>query len=132
MHLYFSFFSFLSYMCDEFFLSFVLLSFMLLYVGFFFHVHHLWDFSFYLRSIYCSAFFVESLLFKKWHLPVVNVAHESIPGVSHKDALMHLSMVRKYLEENYTEYNSYYDFEDMIEKNAFINRTQSKITNFFK
>jgi hypothetical protein len=57
---------------------------------------------------------------------------ESIPGVSHKDALMHLSMVRKYLEENFTEYNSYYDIEDMIEKNALINRTQSKITDFFK
>ena len=41
---------------------------------------------------------------------------ESIPGVSHKDALMHLSMVRKYLEENFIEYNSYYDIEDMIEK----------------
>ncbi len=55
-----------------------------------------------------------------------------MPGVSHKDALMHLSMVRKYLEENFTEYNSYYDIEDMIEKNALINLTQSKITDFFK
>lgn len=51
-------------------------------------------------------------------------------GVSHKDALIHLSMVRKYLEENFTEYNSYDDIEDMIEKNALINRTQSKITVF--
>ena len=48
------------------------------------------------------------------------------------DGLMHLSMVRKYLEENFTEYNSYYDIEDMIEKNALVNRTQSKITDFFK
>jgi hypothetical protein len=46
--------------------------------------------------------------------------------------LMHLSMVRKYMEENFTEYNSYYDIEDTIEKNALINRTQSKITDFFK
>ena len=95
-------------------------------------IFHSMDFSFVLCSIYCSSFFVESLFFKKWHLPAVNVAHESIPGVSHKDALMHLSMVRKYLEENFTEYNSYYDIEDMIEKNALINRTQSKITDFFK
>ncbi len=41
------------------------------------------------------------------------IADESIQGVSHKDALMHLSMVRKYLEENFTEYNSYYDIEGM-------------------
>jgi hypothetical protein len=60
------------------------------------------------------------------------IVDEPMPGVSHKDALMHLSMVRKYLEENFTEYNSYYDIEDMIEKNALINRTQSKITDFFK
>ncbi|CAF3529210.1 unnamed protein product [Rotaria socialis] len=60
------------------------------------------------------------------------ISYESIPGVSHKDAPMHLSMVRKYLEENFTEYNSYYDIEEMIEKNALINRTQSKITDFFK
>ena len=53
-------------------------------------------------------------------------------SVSHKDALMHLSMVRKYLEENFTDYNSYYDIEDMIEKNVSINRTQRKITDFFK
>jgi hypothetical protein len=45
---------------------------------------------------------------------------------------MHLSMVRKYLEQNFTEYYSYYDVEDMIEKNALINRTHSKITDFFK
>jgi hypothetical protein len=31
------------------------------------------------------------------------ISDESILGVSHKDALMHLSMVRKYLEENFTE-----------------------------
>ncbi|CAF0970579.1 unnamed protein product [Rotaria magnacalcarata] len=60
------------------------------------------------------------------------ISYESIPGVSHKDAWMHLSMVHKCLEENFTEYNSDYDIEDMIEKNAFINRTQSKITDFFK
>ncbi len=35
------------------------------------------------------------------------IVDEPMPGVSHKDALMHLSMVRKYLEENFTEYNSY-------------------------
>jgi Neuraminidase (sialidase) len=46
------------------------------------------------------------------------IVDESIPGISHKDVLMHLSMVRKYLEENFTKYNSYYDIEDMIEKNA--------------
>ena len=55
-----------------------------------------------------------------------------MPRISYKDALMHLAMVRKYLEENFTEYNSYYDIEDMIEKNALIKRTQSKITDFFK
>jgi hypothetical protein len=60
------------------------------------------------------------------------IVDEPMPGVSHKDALMHLSMVRKYLEENFTEYNSYYDIEDMIEKNALVNRTQSKITDCFR
>ena len=40
-------FPFLSYICDGLFFSFVLLSFMLFYVGFFFHVHHLLDFPFY-------------------------------------------------------------------------------------
>ena len=60
------------------------------------------------------------------------IVDEPMPCVSHKDVLMHLSMVCKYLEENFTEYNSYYDIEDMIEKNALINRTQSKITDFFK
>ena len=60
------------------------------------------------------------------------IVDEPTPRISYKDALMHLSMVRKYLEENFTEYNSYYDIEDMIEKNASINRTQSKITDFFK
>ena len=33
---------------------------------------------------------------------------KSIAGISYKDALMQLSMVRKHLEENFTEYNSYY------------------------
>ena len=37
-----------------------------------------------------------------------------------------------YLEENFTDYNSYYDVEDMIEKNALINRTQRKITGIFE
>ena len=60
------------------------------------------------------------------------IVDELMRRFSHKDSLMHLSIVLKYLEENYTEYNSYYDIEDMIEKNAFINRTQSKITDFFK
>ncbi|CAF5215509.1 unnamed protein product, partial [Rotaria magnacalcarata] len=61
----------------------------------------------------------------------VGIVDKPMPGVSHKDVLMHLSMVRKYLEENFTDYNSYYDVEDMIEKNALINRTQRKITDFF-
>ena len=60
------------------------------------------------------------------------IVDEPTPRISYNDTLMHLSMVRKYLEENFTEYNSYYDIEDMIENNALINRTQSKITDFFK
>jgi hypothetical protein len=60
------------------------------------------------------------------------IVDEPMLDVSHKDVLMHLSMVRKYLEQNFTEYNSYYDIEDMIEKNTLTNRTQSKITDFFK
>jgi len=60
------------------------------------------------------------------------IVDKPMPGVSHKDVLMHLSMVRKYLEENFTDYNSYYDVEDMIEQNVSINRTQRKITDFFK
>ena len=59
------------------------------------------------------------------------IVDEPTPRISCNDALMHLSMVRKYLEENFTEHNSYYHIEDMIEKNALINRTQSKITDFF-
>ncbi|CAF1455089.1 unnamed protein product [Adineta ricciae] len=62
----------------------------------------------------------------------VGVVDKPIPGVSHEDALMHLSMVRRYLEENFTDYNSYYDIEDMIEKNISINRSQRKITDFFE
>jgi hypothetical protein len=57
------------------------------------------------------------------------IVDKPMPGVSHKDVLMHLWMVLKYLEENFTDYNSYYDIEDMIEKNALINRTQRKITD---
>jgi Neuraminidase (sialidase) len=60
------------------------------------------------------------------------IVDELMSGVCHKDTLMHLSMVRKYLEENFAEYNSYYDIEDMIGKDALINRTQSKITDIFK
>jgi hypothetical protein len=37
---------------------------------------------------------------------------------SRKNALMHLSVVRKYLEENFTDYDGYYEIEDLIEKNA--------------
>lgn len=57
---------------------------------------------------------------------------EQVTPVSHKDALMHLSVVRQYLEENFTEYNAYYDIEEMIEKKALSCRNQSKITDFFK
>jgi hypothetical protein len=106
------------YVMDFFFPSFFFLScsFMLdfSFIFIIYGIFYSMDFSFVLCSTYCSS------------------SDESIPGVSHKDALMHLSMVRKYLEENFTEYNSYYDIEDMIEKNALINRTQSKITDFFK
>ncbi len=49
-----------------------------------------------------------------------------------EDALMHLSMVRQYLEENFKEYNAYYDIEEMIEKKALSCRNKSKITDFFK
>jgi len=60
------------------------------------------------------------------------IVDKPMPGVSHKDALMGLSLVRRYLEEHFTDYNSFYDIEDMIEKNVSINRTQRKITDFFK
>jgi hypothetical protein len=60
------------------------------------------------------------------------IVDKPMPGVSHKDALMGLSLVRSYLEEHFTDYNSFYDIEDMIEKNVSINRTQRKITDFFK
>ncbi|CAF1484784.1 unnamed protein product, partial [Adineta ricciae] len=62
----------------------------------------------------------------------VEIVDKPILGISHKDALMHLSMVRRYLEENFTDYNSYYDIEDMIEKNVSINRSQRQITDFLK
>ena len=35
---------------------------------------HSMEFSFFLRSIYCSPVFIESLFFKEWHLRAVNVA----------------------------------------------------------
>ena len=47
------------------------------------------------------------------------IVDEPTSRISYKDVLMHLSMVRKYLEENFTEYNSYYDIEDMIDKERF-------------
>ncbi len=54
------------------------------------------------------------------------------PDVSHKDALNALSTLRKYLEENCTEYNAFYEIEDMVEKNVAIKHKQQKITDFFK
>ena len=59
------------------------------------------------------------------------IIDEPMPRVSHKDALMHLSMARKYLEENYTEYNSYYDIEDMIEKtlSLIVLKVKSRISS---
>lgn len=62
----------------------------------------------------------------------VEVVDESTARISHRDALMHLAVVRKYLEENFTEYNGYYEIEDLIEKNALKNCRQSKITDFYK
>ena len=53
------------------------------------------------------------------------------PQVSHKDALKALVTVQKYLEQNFTEYHSFYDVEDMIEKNVLKHRTQRQITDFF-
>ena len=56
----------LSYICDGLFLSFVLLSFMLFYVGFFFHLHHLWDFPFYgffLRPLFYILFLIFRWIF---------------------------------------------------------------------
>lgn len=60
------------------------------------------------------------------------IDEESPVRMSHKDALMHLAAVRKYLEENFTDYNAYYEIEDMIEKNVLKNCKQTKITDFFK
>ena len=128
---------------------------MLFYVGFFFHVYHLWDihpqeedFEAFVdcdKEAECFGNLTDEQICDSVKLnrqgmadleeedeEEAGISDESVPGVSHKDALMHLSMVRKYLEENFTEYNSYYDIEDMIEKNALINLTQSKITDFFK
>jgi hypothetical protein len=132
-------------------------SFILIIYGIF----HSMDRSFVLCSIYCSSFFeafvdcdkeaecfgnltddqiCDSVKLNRQGMADLEeedeeearISDELVPGVSHKDALMHLSMVRKYLEQNFTEYYSYYDVEDMIEKNALINRTHSKITDFFK
>ncbi|CAF3701361.1 unnamed protein product, partial [Adineta steineri] len=55
---------------------------------------------------------------------MVDLEEEDEEEAGTVDELMHLSMVRKYLKENFTEYNSYYGIEDMIEKAALINRTQ--------
>ncbi|CAF1656308.1 unnamed protein product [Rotaria magnacalcarata] len=62
----------------------------------------------------------------------MRVQNATINGPLMLEKAKQLSMVRKYLKENFTEYNSYYDIEDIIEQNALINRTRSKITDFFK
>jgi hypothetical protein len=96
---------------------------------------HLCSSSFVLLLVMRQGFFLSSHIYMMdFSFPSLFFlsCSSSMEFVSHKDALMRLSMVRKYLEDNFTEYNSYYDIEDMIEKNALINRTQSKITDFFK
>ena len=66
-------------------------------------------------------------------LEILEALKSKKPDDVAKDFNIGYSTVKKIsLEENFTEYNSYYDIEDMIEKNALINRTQSKITDFFK
>ena len=56
---------------------------------------------------------------------------EPTTQVSHKEAFNSLSIVGKYLEENFTEYHAYYDVQDKIEKHALQKRAQSKLTDFF-
>ncbi|CAF2149301.1 unnamed protein product [Rotaria magnacalcarata] len=56
----------------------------------------------------------------------------TINGPLMLEKIKQLSMVRKYWKENFIEYNSYYDIEDMIEQNPLINCTRSTITDFFK
>ena len=85
-------------------------------------------------------------IFAKWQLSVnvrryqlkggnvdeeEEIVDDPPPPMPHKDALMHLSMVRKYLEENFTDFNAFYEIENMIEKNVYNNRTQHKMTDFF-
>ena len=56
---------------------------------------------------------------------------ESMPKVSHNETLIHLSKLRKYLEDNFTEYSAFYEIEEMIERNVLSHQVQKKITDFF-
>lgn len=61
----------------------------------------------------------------------ISLISETTPRVSHKEASKALETVRKYLEENFVDYDAYYRVEEMIEKNTFKNATQRKLTDFF-
>jgi len=54
------------------------------------------------------------------------------PIPSHEEALKALSTVTEYLEHHFTDFNSIYEIEEMIQKNALVSaRKQCKITEFF-
>lgn len=49
----------------------------------------------------------------------------------HAEALKLLAGMRRYMEENFTDYDAFYEVERMIEKNVMKNSVQRKITDFF-
>lgn len=61
----------------------------------------------------------------------IETADETEQCVTHKDVLKHLSVVRKYLEQNFADYDGFYQIEDMIEKNILNNRTVQKKSQIF-
>ena len=76
---------------------------MLFYVGFSFHLHHLWD-----------AEICDSVKLNRQGMTDLEEENEEEAGISNASV------------------SGVSDIEDMIEKNALINRTQRKITDFFK
>lgn len=54
---------------------------------------------------------------------------KNTPSVTYKEALKALSTVRRYLEENFTEYDAYYEVEEMIRLSAYANGSDKEMTD---
>lgn len=52
---------------------------------------------------------------------------KQLPHVTYKEALKALSTVRRYLDENFTEYDAYYEVEEMIRLSAYASASEEDI-----